>query len=111
MSDWENVGRKVVSTSKMTIGEAFQGTFLRLEENTTSQFEKKDKEGNVKKQFNLVFTDEEGAEVVVFPSGTINYKIDDGVFEEGFDYRITRQENKKGVKAGQFLVQRRKTTA
>ncbi len=108
MSDWETLENKGISTSKMNIGDTFEGTFVELQENTTSKFEKKDKDGNTKKQYNLVFTDAAGERVVVYPSGTINYKIDDGAFEAGYDYRITRKENKKGVKAGQFLVQRRK---
>jgi len=105
---WETVGSKTVATSKMTIGQSFEGTFVELQENTTSQFERTDKEGNTLKQHNLVFLDTEGVKTLVYPSGTLNYKIDDGAFEAGRRYRITRLENRKGVKAGQFLVQREK---
>lgn len=108
MSEWETVGSKALSTSKMAIGDSFEGTFLALKENTTSQFEKKDSEGNIVKQYNLVMKNTAGEEVTVFSSGTLNYKISDGVFEAGRTYKITRLENKKGIKAGQFLVQVKK---
>jgi hypothetical protein len=106
MSKWETVGGKTVATSKMEIGASFEGTFVELQENTNSQYERTDKEGNPKKQYNLVFIDTNGDRVVVYPSGTLNYKIDDGVFEKGVEYRITRQENRKGTRAGQFLLER-----
>jgi len=105
---WETVGSKTLSTSKMTIGQSFEGTFVELQENTTSQYEKTDKDGNILKQYNLVFLDKEGEKTLVYPSGTLNYKISDGAFEAGRRYLITRLENRKGVKASQFLVQREK---
>lgn len=107
-TQWESVGSKTLATSKMTIGQSFEGTFVELQENTTSQFERTDKEGNVLKQYNLVFLDKEGERTIVYPSGTLNYKIDDGAFEAGRRYLITRTENRKGVKAGQFSLQREK---
>ena len=108
MSEWENVGTKVVSTSKMAIGDSFEGTYTGRTENTTSQFEKKDKEGNLVQQYNLLFVDAAGEAILLYPSGTINYKISDDAFELGRYYKITRLENKKGIKAGQFSVQVRK---
>lgn len=108
MSEWETMGFKAVSTSNMTIGATFQGTFVELQENTTSKYEKKDKDGNLKKQYNLIFLNTDGERVLVYPSGTLNYKIEDGAFEAGYEYLITRLENKKGIKSGQFTVQRRK---
>lgn len=111
MSEWENVsGGRAVSTSKLNVGETFQGTYVSQKENTNTKYPKVDKEGNPVKQYNLVFKDENGDEITLFPSGTLNYKIADGVFEEGYEYLITRLENKKGVKATQFSVQRRPAT-
>lgn len=91
-------GNKTLATARMAVGETFQGTLVELETNIKYP-EKK----------NLVMEDEEGHRTVLFTSGSLNYAVQDGKFEVGRTYRITRVENKltkKGQTRTQFQIQR-----
>lgn len=112
MSEWETVGgTKSVSTSKLAVGESFEGTFVEAQKASKSKFTKTDKEGNEIPRYNLLFENAEGEPVLVYPSGDLNYKIQDEAFEAGRLYRITRKENyrtKGGAMSTSFTVQVRK---
>lgn len=89
-----------ISTAKMAIGETFTGKLVALE--TSKQYPDKQ---------NLIMETEDGGEVTLFVSGSLNYAIKDGKFEVGRTYRITRLENKltkKGASRTQFQLQRLK---
>lgn len=114
--EWENVGskRKSVATAKLAVGASVEGKLVGIEENTNTQYIKKDKDGNVIPAQKLLFEDANGEEFVVYPSGDLNYKIADGKFVPGILYKITRLENgptKTGNMGSRFLVQAPKGTA
>lgn len=91
-------GGKVVSSAKLAIGASIQGKLVALEDNTNYEGKK-----------NLVLEDANGARTVVFTSGSLSYAVEDGKFEIGRTYRITRLENKitkRGQSRTQFQIQR-----
>lgn len=89
---------KTVTSAKLDIGASFQGKLLAIE--ASAKYENKK---------NLVMEDADGNEFTVFTSGSLNYAVEDGKFEIGRTYRITRLENKltkKGASRTQFQIQR-----
>lgn len=93
-------GGKTVSSAKLAIGASIQGKLVALENNSLYEGKK-----------NLILEDGEGNKTVVFTSGNLNYAVEDGKFEVGRTYRITRVENKltkKGQSRTQFQIQRLK---
>lgn len=101
-SDFEDItsNGKIISSAKLAVGESFQGRVTGLEANK-----------NFENKKNLVMEDKEGKEFIVFTSGSLNYAVEDGKFEVGRTYRITRLENKltkKGASRTQFQIQRLK---
>lgn len=91
-------GNKTLATARMAVGETFQGTLVEVE--ASAKYPEKK---------NLVMEDGEGHRTVLFTSGSLNYAVQDGKFEVGRTYRITRIENKltkKGQSRTQFQIQR-----
>lgn len=91
-------GIKTISSAKLDVGASIQGKLVELE--TNRQYPDKK---------NLVLETEDGQRVVVFTSGTLNYAVQDGKFEIGRTYLITRLESKKtktGANRTQFQIQR-----
>lgn len=89
---------KTVSSAKLDIGGTIQGKVVAIE--TSEKYPEKK---------NLVLLNEAGEEVTVFTSGSLNYAVQDGKFEVGRTYRITRLENKltkRGASRTQFQIQR-----
>lgn len=89
---------KTVSSAKLDIGGTIQGKLVAIE--ASQKYPEKK---------NLVMQNEAGEEVTVFTSGSLNYAVQDGKFEVGRTYLITRLENKmtkKGASRTQFQIQR-----
>lgn len=95
--DITNNSNKVVVAAKLDVGGNFQGKLLDI---TTNRKYENNKD--------LVMEDEQGKQFIVFTSGSLRYAIQDGKFEVGRTYRVTRLENKmvKGKSSSQFQIQR-----
>ena len=101
--EFEDVGGagKLVKTAKLTIGEAFRGKLVGLQE--SSKFEGRQ---------NLLMEEANGTPFTVFTSGSLSYAVQDGKLEVGQTYRITRLENKptkNGTSRTQFKIERLKS--
>lgn len=85
MSQFEDITQSdnVVKSAKLDIGKSFQGKLLALEENGTYEGKK-----------DLLMEDDKGDKFTVWVSGSLNYAVQDGKFEVGRTYRVTRLENK-----------------
>jgi len=89
---------KTVSSAKLAVGASIQGRLLSIE--TSAKYANKK---------NLVMEGTDGNNFTVFTSGTLNYAVEDGKFEIGRTYKITRLENKTtkaGASRTQFQIQR-----
>lgn len=100
-SEYEDITSNVVAATKLAIGGNFQGKLLDIVDNVRY------KDQGAK---DLIMEDEEGKEFRVFTGGSLKYAIQDGKFEVGRTYRVTRLENKtvKGKSSTQFQIQRLK---
>lgn len=99
MTEWENARQgkyEIIKSAKIAVGTSIIGKLVKLETNPKYPDRK-----------TLLFQTEDGAEVLVYPSGTLNFDVQDGVFKEGKKYKITRLENKmtpNGAPRTQFEV-------
>lgn len=96
---YEDITSNVVMATKLDIGGSFEGKLLEIVDNA-----KYAAQGSK----DLIMEDAKGNEFRVFTGGSLKYAIQDGKFEVGRTYKVTRLENKtvKGKSSTQFQIQR-----
>lgn len=102
MEEWEEITdqKQVIKTAKMDVGAQLEGEILSI-----------DKNPKYPDRSTLVMRVKSGDEVLVYPSGSLSYNIQDGKLEVGKIYLITRLPNKttpNGASRTQFKVLRKK---